>query len=396
MDGFISGLRETLSGKKILVGLTYTRYIDKAIEFTRQLVETRASVSIVLSSRLERHLSPEIIGYLTRTNNVYSANDTHYLEDVVGDIDLMVITPCSLDVLSSIVYGVSMGDPVVETAIAVLGMKHKLVVNPVVPTSIYNSIQYKRLVREFIEMGGYVVEPVVGDKIEYPPLRDMLYSIDTLANRDRDLSGYKVLLTIGTTVEYLDPVKYITNKYYGELGVALALELKYRGAEVYMIHGSLDTNPPYGVESIRVETTREMAKAVREISEKIRPDIAVLASSPSDYRPVSRSQDKISTRIGEISLRLRPTIKTIKSLRVKPCILVLFSYETTSDPEKLVEKSIAKLQGYNPDIIVCLNQLARDIACIVHGGERECIENYYGNTLARKIVDHIATLIGGE
>jgi len=167
------------------------------------------------------------------------------------------------------------------------------------------------------------------------------------------LRGKKVLITAGPTIEYIDPVRVITNQSTGKTGVLLASELVSAGAKVTLIYGPGKELPPKGVKLIRVETSQEMFDAVKkEMKQKF--DIVILAAAVSDYMPEKSSSTKIKSDQNKIILKLKRAPKIIDQIKKiqKNVFLVGFKAETNLSKEKMISESRRKLKESDADLIV--------------------------------------------
>ena len=169
---------------------------------------------------------------------------------------------------------------------------------------------------------------------------------------EKDLEGKKVMVTAGPTREKIDPVRFITNHSTGKMGYALAKHCAQRGAEVTLITGKTQLEPPLFVRVIEVESAGEMFEAVKERYEE--QDIIMKAAAVADYRPLSVSEEKVKKTEGEMSIALERTEDILKFLgenRRKGQFLCGFSMET----ENMLENSRAKLEKKHVDMIVANN-----------------------------------------
>jgi phosphopantothenoylcysteine decarboxylase/phosphopantothenate--cysteine ligase len=172
------------------------------------------------------------------------------------------------------------------------------------------------------------------------------------------LSGKRVLVTAGSTVEHIDPIRVITNTSSGKMGIAIAQEAEKMGAHVTLIygHGSEQVNG----KALRVSTSEEMHKAVvSELSSK-KYDIAIMAAAVADFMPAKRSEKKIDTRVGRMELPLVATRKIIDEVRKKSkdTFLVAFKADYDVTDSVLVEKAYKKLHESGADVVVA-NDLGR-------------------------------------
>ncbi|MEX2060774.1 MAG: phosphopantothenoylcysteine decarboxylase, partial [Nitrosopumilaceae archaeon] len=167
------------------------------------------------------------------------------------------------------------------------------------------------------------------------------------------LHGKKVLITAGPTIEYIDPVRVITNQSTGKTGVLLAADLVSAGAKVTLIYGPGREPPPKGVKLVRVETSKEMFDAVRK-EMKPKFDIVILAAAVSDYTPERLNKTKIKSIPNKILIKLKRAPKIIDMIKKiqKDVFLVGFKAETNTSREKLINEARKKLKESKADLIV--------------------------------------------
>jgi len=175
----------------------------------------------------------------------------------------------------------------------------------------------------------------------------------------QDLSGLKILVTAGATIEPIDPVRYITNRSSGKMGYAIARAAKYRGASVTLVSGPTALTSPYGVTLCSVSTAEDMKQAVFENRQDC--DIIIKAAAVSDYRPRETARQKIKKGSDSLSLELIKNPDILAQLGAakeeSPCILVGFAAET----EALLSNAKKKLEAKNLDMIVA-NDVSRSDA----------------------------------
>jgi phosphopantothenoylcysteine decarboxylase/phosphopantothenate--cysteine ligase len=166
------------------------------------------------------------------------------------------------------------------------------------------------------------------------------------------LSGRGVVITAGPTREPLDPVRFLSNQSTGKMGVALAASAWRRGAEVSVVHGPLSVSLPPGACSVPVETTQEMADALRQ--ELKSADVLVMAAAPADFRATEAAPAKIKKSGKAPKLELVETVDILQSTRdarKKGMLAVGFALET----DDLHENARKKLAAKGLDLIVANN-----------------------------------------
>ncbi|EPA06773.1 phosphopantothenoylcysteine decarboxylase [Candidatus Nitrosarchaeum limnium] len=174
------------------------------------------------------------------------------------------------------------------------------------------------------------------------------------------LKNKKVLITAGPTIEYIDPIRVITNQSSGKTGVLLASELISSGAKVTLVYGPGIEKPPKGAKIIKISTSEEMFNVVKkEMNKKF--DIVIMAAAISDYTPEKPSKNKIKSSRNKIKISLKKVPKTIDQIKKyqKDVFLVGFKAEANISKNNLIKLAKKKIIESNADMII-----ANDIGSI--------------------------------
>jgi phosphopantothenoylcysteine decarboxylase/phosphopantothenate--cysteine ligase len=167
------------------------------------------------------------------------------------------------------------------------------------------------------------------------------------------LRGKKIIVTAGPTQEAIDPVRYISNHSTGKMGVAIAQELSYNGAEVTLILGPVNMEKPKGMNVIPVRSAQEMyEQAMLHINDA---DAAVLTAAVADYTPEFTSDKKIKKSEGQFELSLVKTkdiAASLGAIKKTSQVLIGFALETNDE----LNNAKKKLKEKNLDLII-LNSL---------------------------------------
>ena len=212
---------------------------------------------------------------------------------------------------------------------------------------------------------------------------------------DKELAGKNVLVTAGPTYELIDPVRFIGNRSTGKMGLAIAEELKKRGATVTLVLGPSNLEIDAAINVIRVTSATEMYEAcVKEFS-KI--DIAVMSAAVADYTPVVVADSKIKKTEETFSIDLKKTkdiLKELGSVKTGSQILVGFALETNNEKAY----ALKKLNEKNADMII-LNSLKDEgagfgydtnkITIFDRNGEKHFFETKSKKEVAKDIVNAI-------
>jgi phosphopantothenoylcysteine decarboxylase/phosphopantothenate--cysteine ligase len=206
-------------------------------------------------------------------------------------------------------------------------------------------------------------------------------------------SSLHFLITAGPTREFLDPVRYISNRSSGKMGYALADAARIVSPYVILVSGPTALTPPKNVEFVPVTTAQEMAEAVWNRFDNA--DICIMAAAVCDFRPKKTAANKLkkSTFAGTLELESTPDILAELGCRKKGQVLVGFAVET-EDMEAQAQQKLAQKQL---DFIVANDTGAFDaetnrVALIAKDGKIERFSEMPKSELAKVIVERAARL----
>ena len=174
-------------------------------------------------------------------------------------------------------------------------------------------------------------------------------------NRSQEWHGKKVVVTAGPTREAVDPVRYLSNRSCGKMGFALAEEALLRGAEVVLITGPVTLHASARIQTIAVETARDMANAVeQQVSDA---DVLIMAAAVSDFEPAHVADQKIkkSAGVDQLELKTTPDILKTAGFTKGKRIHVGFSLETENE----MQHSLKKMREKQCDLMVMNNPLEK-------------------------------------
>jgi phosphopantothenoylcysteine decarboxylase/phosphopantothenate--cysteine ligase len=350
-----------LEGKKIVLCITGSIAAYRAIDLARLLMRHSADVHAVMTeSTASMLLNPQIMKWATGNDVV--TNLTGNLEHIIladyGMSDLIIVYPCTANTLGKVAAGID-DTPVTSILSVALGSKIPIIVAPAMHDAMYENIFVQQNVSKLKEHIVFIEPKMEGGKAKVADPEHILNATISVLSNKAPLSGKRVLVTAGSTIEYIDPIRVITNLSSGKMGIAIAQEAQRMGATVTLVYGHGTLNPATG-KIVRVNTGEEMYKAVvSELSSK-RHDIAVMAAAVADFTPARKSDKKINTKIGKMELSLVATRKIIDEVKnnSKDTFLVAFKADYCVSDSVLIEKAYRKLKECDADIIVA-NDLGR-------------------------------------
>ncbi|RLG87214.1 MAG: bifunctional phosphopantothenoylcysteine decarboxylase/phosphopantothenate--cysteine ligase CoaBC [Thermoprotei archaeon] len=352
-----ASISNELRDHAIALGVTGSVAAYKAVDVARRRGKLGADVWVVMTRSATEFVTPMLFEWATGNPVTVEVGGGVEHIALAKMCSSMVIAPATLNTLSKLARGEA-DNPVVLTAIAMLGMGKPVVAAPAMHAQLFRSPATQRVLEELRGMGMDVLPPVeIGGRLVLPPPEVIAEKVAAVTLRGRDLRGLRILVTAGPTREYIDEVRFISNPSSGLMGVAIANAAYFRGADVVLVAGPLQVEPVPWIRVVRVTSTEEMAEAVKRVAaEGI--DAAVLAAAPADYRPAKRFGGKVSSGL-RITLELVPTPKVVEELRkVFRGPVIGFAAEYAERDEEAVERGRRKLVERGFDAIA-INNVAK-------------------------------------
>ncbi|RYZ23801.1 MAG: bifunctional phosphopantothenoylcysteine decarboxylase/phosphopantothenate--cysteine ligase CoaBC [Chitinophagaceae bacterium] len=394
----------SLSGKKILIGVTGSIAAYKIPILVRLLVKEGAEVRVLMTDAAKDFVSELTLSTLSKAPVLSRLFDEGAWANHVALgrwADLFVVAPLSCNTLAKMASG-QCDNLLLATW---LSATCPVVVAPAMDEDMWLHGSTKENLRKLSSWGVHLLP------VEHGELASGLIGPGRMAEPEAitawiarffqartQLNGKKVLVTAGPTYEALDPVRFIGNHSSGKMGYALAGELAARGAEVHLVSGPVALQPLPGVQMLPVRSARQMYEASLALADY---DIAVMAAAVADYTPVNVSGQKIKKSEGELTLALRKTddiLATLGGRKAPHQLLVGFALETEQEEAHAEDK----LRRKGADLIV-LNSLndagagfgtdTNKVTLFYKDGQRRALPLQSKQETARAIVDAITELI---
>ena len=350
-----------LKGKTVVLAVTGSIAAYKMANTARMLKKLGADVHVLMTRNATQFINPITFETLTEHKcliDTFDRNFQYSVEHVAlaKAADCVLIAPASANVIGKIACGIA--DDMLTTTVMACpckklvspAMNHNMLHNPIVEDNIKKLASYGY---EIIAADrGMLANGDIGDGRLPDESVLVEYVIREIAF-EKDLAGKKVLVTAGATREAIDPVRFISNHSSGKMGIALAKDAMRRGAEVTLVCGHMDAEPPMFVDTVRVVSAEDMYREVMSRADE--QDIIIKAAAVADYTPESAADSKLKKSDSEMSIPLVRTKDILKALgsKKRPGQLICgFSMET----DNVLENSRRKLDSKNCDMI-CANSL---------------------------------------
>jgi phosphopantothenoylcysteine decarboxylase / phosphopantothenate---cysteine ligase len=343
--------------------------------------------------------------------------------------DLVLVYPCTANTIGKIANGID--DTSVTSVLSVaLGSKLPIIIAPAMHKSMYSNPIINKNIETLKELGVQFVDPLVSEnKAKLAEPEEVLRVISLLLDKngeslhagiqepkhgytsvDREetktLFGRNILVTAGSTIEFIDPIRVITNLSSGKMGGAIAEEAYEKGAKVTLVYG-LGSHTPRdvpGTNIINVSTSEEMYNAVmKELGTKYY-DAAFMAAAVADFKPHRKHSKKLETRKkGMYTLKLSRTRKIVDEIKSSSknsrIFLVAFKANHNKSNAELTNDAIRKMLECDCDLVVA-NDVGRrgsetgsetnEVVMVDREKKVICFPLMEKKFVARKLLEHVA------
>lgn len=433
-----------LKGKVIILGITGGIAAYKGAALCSKLTQKGAEVHVIMTASAKEFITELTLQSLSH-NPVYSDTFDEREPSVVSHIhladkaDLMLVAPATANIIGKMAHGLA--DDMLSTTL--LATTAPIMVAPAMNVHMYTHPAVMQNMETLVSRGVMMIEPGEGllacgyvgkGRLEEPetivqtveryfeqqeqeskgvtnkpePRWFSGQAVDSggqsqgslLNGEERLLSGKKVIVTAGGTIERIDPVRYITNDSSGKMGFAIAKVAQELGADVHLIAANTSAEPPVGISIERVQSADDMYSAVLRQWED--SDLVVMAAAVADYRPREAAQTKIKKKDSTFTLELVKNVDILESLgrSKKHQFLIGFAAETGN----LETYAMDKLERKNCDLLAA-NDVTADgagfgfdtnaVQIYDRGGMIERIPVQSKEEVARKLLTIAAGRMGG-
>ncbi len=345
-----------LEGKKILLIICGGIAAYKSLEIIRLIKKKGAFVKTILSKSANKFVTPLSVTSLSQ-EKVYSDLFDHNNESEMDHIslsrwsDLILIAPITANTISKLSYGMS--DDLASTV--VLASDKIVFLAPAMNVRMWEHPSNKENLQKLKNFGYKIIGPEIGDmacgeygegKMTEP--EDIVNYLDEYISNIKKNKKFKALVTAGPTHEYIDPVRYISNKSSGKQGYEIAKSLNKNGFETTLVSGPTNLDPIQGVNLIKVNSAEEMFNATLK---NLPVDVAIFSAAVADYKVKNKEKDKIKKKVS-MDINLEKNIDILSHISkhnsLRPKLVIGFAAETNN----LNENSKLKLAEKNCDWII--------------------------------------------
>ncbi|MBX7075983.1 MAG: bifunctional phosphopantothenoylcysteine decarboxylase/phosphopantothenate--cysteine ligase CoaBC [Methanobacteriaceae archaeon] len=340
----------------IILCVTGSVAATESIKLAREFKRQGHNVKCFMTEEATKIIHPNAMEFATRDDVVLElTGDIEHVK--YAQADLILVAPATANTISKFAYKIA--DNAVSTLlITAYGHNTPIVFVPSMHDSMYDAV-YENILKLESEGIKFVNPRMDEGKAKFPAVEDIiLESLRTInlnrAKMDLDknnIAGKKVLISLGGTYEAIDPIRGITNRSSGKMGLELAKQAYIRGADLTLLVAHVTVNIPKVFNIIYAESTEIMNNKTKELVSDF--DIFIATAAVSDFAPIKEESFKISSDIN-LSLDFKPLNKIIKQIKdINPNIfLVGFKAEYNISEDKMIECAHNQIESAGTDLVV--------------------------------------------
>ena len=347
---------KNLLNKKILLIICGGISAYKSLEAIRIFKKSGVELKTILTASAKEFVTPLSVASLSQ-GKVYSELFSVENETEMDHIalsrwaDVILVMPATANTIAKLAQGTT--DDLASTV--VLASDKNIYLAPAMNVRMWEHQSTSQNLKKLKEFDYKIIGPEIGDMAcgEYgegkmsDPLK-IVTEIDNYFLRQKDNKKFKALVTAGPTNEYIDPVRFITNKSSGKQGYEIAKSLSKKGFETTLISGPTNLSIEKDIKLIKVETADEMFVATQD---NLPTDVAVFSAAVSDFRINKKYETKIKKQ-DSLNLKFEKNVDILNYVSnhnsMRPSLVVGFAAET-NDIENNAEE---KLTNKNCDWII--------------------------------------------
>lgn len=388
--------------KCVVIGVTGGIAVYKALDIISALRKKNVDVRVIMTKHAMEFVNPitfQAISQNIVTTDMFEEPKAWEIQHIslAKRADVFLVAPATANIIGKVANGIA--DDMLSTTI--MATKAKVIFAPAMNTNMYENPIVQENIKKLKNLGYEFIEPSSGrlacgdeGKGKLAPVQNIVDITMSNLYDKKDLVGKKVLVTAGPTRAEIDPVRFISNHSTGKMGYAIAEEARNRGADVTLISGPTNEEPPIGVNTIKVTTNSEMRDKVLSLYDN--SDIVIKSAAVADYKPKEYSNQKIKKGEGSLVIELVRDNDILKELgdKKKNQILVGFAAES----QNVVENAKKKIEKKNLDYIVANDITSKDtgfassdnkVIIITKEGEEFALEKMSKRKVARNLFDII-------
>lgn len=339
----------------IVLCVTGSIAASETIKLAREFKRQGHSVKAFMSDEACKIIHPNALEFATGQSVVRDL--TGQIEHVrYSQVDLVLVAPATANSISKFAYRIA-DNPISTLLITAYGHDTPIVFVPSMHDSMYDAVSEN--IEKLKEDGIAFVNPRMDEgKAKFPAIEDIVLESVRAVNLDKakkgqanKIAGKNVLISLGGTYEEIDPIRIISNKSSGRMGLELAKEAFKRGADLTVLAARHDVSLPKAFNVVEAESNSVMREKIDSLTPSF--DIFIATAAISDFAPINREDSKISSSFN-LSLDFKPVGKIIRDIKkINPDIfLVGFKAEYGISRDEMISLAKTQMRDAGTDLVV--------------------------------------------
>ncbi|GAA0085442.1 bifunctional phosphopantothenoylcysteine decarboxylase/phosphopantothenate--cysteine ligase CoaBC [Clostridium sp. CTA-7] len=391
--------------KCVCIGISGGIAVYKALDIISALRKKDIDVRVIMTDSATKFVTPLSFQSLSQNmvvTDMFAEPKAFEIQHIslAKRADVFLVAPATANIIGKVANGIS--DDMLSTTI--MATRAKVIFAPAMNTNMYENPIVQDNIEKLKKYGYEFIEPASGRLACGDLGKGKLADVNTIVERvlealnekeqSKDLIGKNVLISAGPTYSKIDPVRFITNRSTGKMGYYIAEEANRRGANVTLVSGPTNINPPAGIKVINITTNEEMKNAILDNFEE--SHIVIKSAAVADYKIKNYSNEKIKKGEGDLTLTFVRDNDILKILGEKKNNQILVGFAAESN--NVVENAKKKLERKNLDYIVANDITSADtgfgsddnkVIIISKGGEEIYLDKMSKKEVASKIFETI-------
>ena len=353
-----------LANKKILFIICGGISAYKCLETIRLFKKNNFEIKTILTKSAKEFVTSLSVASLSKGkvyDDLFNVENETEMDHIALSrwADVILVAPATANTISKLSQGSS--EDLASTVI--LASNKQVYLAPAMNVRMWEHKSTKKNLKSLVDYGYRIIGPVIGNmacgeygegKMSDPS--EIFKAVESFLSKQRKNKKIKALVTAGPTNEYIDPVRFITNKSSGKQGYEIAKSLFKRGFDTTLISGPTNLKIENDINLINVETAEEMFKATQK---NLPTDIAIFSAAVADFKIYNKNQNKIKKR-KNLTLNLEKNIDILNFVSnhnsMRPKLVIGFAAETND----LDKNAIDKLTNKNCDWIIANDVSKKD------------------------------------
>ena len=391
-----------LSNKKILLIICGGISAYKSLEIIRGLKKRGAQVKTILTKSAKKFVTPLSVSSLSQEKvyedmfNVENESEMDHIS-LSRWADLILIAPITANTISKLSFGLA--DDLASTVI--LASNKEIYLAPAMNVRMWEHSSTKKNLKKLINYGYKIIGPDIGDmacgefgKGKMTEPNEIIKQVELYFNNKEQNKKFKALVTAGPTREYIDPVRFITNRSSGRQGYEIAKSFRDKGFDTTLISGPSNLEPIPGIKYIKINTTKEMYD---ETIKNLPVDVAIFNAAVADFKIKNIENKKIKKK-ENLNLELEKNIDILsyvsKHNSLRPKLTIGFAAETND----LIKNSLKKLEEKRCDWIISndvsnksigFDSEDNQVSIFYNNNKNETLDKMSKSLIAEEIVNRV-------